>query len=122
MLKSWKFESRPFLMQEVEVGLTKIPYEIVQPSKDDISLAVPPRYEAKLKRETRGTRNMMYLWTAEAPSNGEGFRVIGTGPQGTFRIDKALTEDSPSVLNVRLYGMNANGKVYVLDRIFRLAR
>jgi hypothetical protein len=122
MLKSWKFESRPFQMQEVETDPTKIPYEIVQPSKDEISLAVPPRYELKLKRETRGTRSMMYLWTAEAPSNGKGFRVIGTGAQGTFRVDKALTADSPSVLNVRVYGMNANGKVYVLDRIFRLVQ
>ena len=38
MLKSWKFESRPFLMQEVETVLTKIPFEIVQPAKDEISL------------------------------------------------------------------------------------
>jgi hypothetical protein len=65
---------------------------------------------------------MMYLWTAEAPSNGQGFRVAGTGPEGTFRFDKALSAGSPSVLNVRLYGMNANGKVYLLDRIFRLAQ
>ncbi|HYI92550.1 MAG TPA: DUF4038 domain-containing protein [Bryobacteraceae bacterium] len=120
MLKSWKFESRPFLMQEVETGVTKIPFEIVQPAKDEISLAVPPRYELKLKRETRGTRTMMYLWTGEAPSNEQGFRVMGTGSQGTFRVDKALTMKSPTVMNIRVHGMNANGKVYVLDRIFRL--
>jgi len=120
MLKSWKFESRPFSMQELETSPTKIPFEIVQPSKDEITLAVPPRYEVKLKRETRATRSMLYLWTGEAPSNEQGFRVLGVGPQGTFRTDKALTANSPSVLNVRLYGMNANGKVYVLDRIFRL--
>ena len=122
MLKSWKFESRPFLMQEVEVAAPKIPFEIAQPSQDQITLAAPPKFEAKLKRETRGTRTMMYLWTAEAPSNGQGFRVAGTGPEGTFRFDKALSAGSPSVLNVRLYGMNANGKVYLLARIFRLAQ
>lgn len=121
MRRSYKFESRPLLMQEVETGLTKIPFAIVQPAKDEISLAVPPRYEAKLKRETRGTRSMLYLWTGEAPSNGQGFRVLGTGPEGTFQTQKALTANSPSVLNVRLYGMNANGKVYALDRIYRLA-
>ena len=107
-------------MQEVETGATKIPFEIVQPAKDELSLAVPPRYELKLKRETRGTRTMMYLWTGEAPSNEQGFRVMGTGTQGTFRVDKALTAKSPTVLNIRVHGMNANGKVYVLDRIFRL--
>ena len=75
-------------MQEVEVAAPKIPFEIAQPSQDQISLAAPPKFEAKLKRETRGTRTMMYLWTAEAPSNGQGFRVVGYGPQGTFRVDK----------------------------------
>jgi hypothetical protein len=120
MLKSWKFESRPFLLQEVETALTKIPFEIAQPAKDEISMNVPPPYEVKLKRETRGTRTMMYLWTGEAPSNEQGFRVIGVGPKGTFRKHSALTANSPTVMNVRLYGMNANGKVYVLDRIYRL--
>ena len=120
MLKSWKFESRPFLMQEVETGLTKIPFEIAQPTGDELSLATPPRYEAKLKRDTRGTRNMFDLWVGDAPSNGQGARILGGGPQGTFRVDKSLTTGAPSVLSVRLYGMNANGKVYMLDRIFRL--
>lgn len=120
MLKSWKFESRPFVLQEVETGLTKIPFDIAQPAKDEISMKVPPPYEVKLKRETRGTRTMMYLWTGEAPSNEQGFRIIGTGGKGTFRKDSALTANSPSVMNLRLYGMNANGKVYVLDRIYKL--
>lgn len=120
MLKSWKFESRPFLLQEVETSLPKIPFEIAQPSKEEISMNTPPPYEVKLKRETRGTRTMMYMWTGEAPSNEQGFRVIGVGPKGTFRKSNALTAGSASVMNVRLYGMNANGKVYVLDRIYRL--
>jgi hypothetical protein len=122
MLRSWKFESRPFLMQEVETGTTKLPYEIAQPSSDQLSPTVPPRYEAKLKRETRGTRNMLYLWLGESPSNEQGARVLGTGSQGTWKFDTALTQNGPSVMNVRLYGMNANGKVYALDRIYRWAR
>jgi hypothetical protein len=119
MLKSWKFESRPFLMQEVESAVTKIPFEIVQPAGDELATGVPARYEVKLKRETRGTRAMMYLWTGEAPSNEQGFRVLGTGSQGTFRMDPALTQGSPTVMNLRVYAMNANGKVYLVDRIFR---
>jgi hypothetical protein len=62
---------------------------------------------------------MMYLWTGEAPSNEQGFRVLGTGSQGTFRMDPALTQGSPTVMNLRVYAMNANGKVYLVDRIFR---
>ena len=119
MLKSWKFESRPFLMQEVESAVTKVPFEIVQPAGDELAMGVPARYEVKLKRETRGTRTMLYLWTGESPSNEQGFRVLGTGAQGTFRMDPALTQGAPSVMNLRLHGMNANGKVYLMDRIFR---
>jgi hypothetical protein len=119
MLRSWKFESRPFLMQEVEMAATKVPFAIVQPAADEIAASVPPRYEVKLKRETRGTREMMYLWTGESPSNQQGFRVLGTGAEGTWKVDKALTQNAPGVMNVRLYGMNANGKVYAMDRIFR---
>jgi hypothetical protein len=37
-------------------------------------------------------------------------------------LDKALTQNGPSVLSVRLYGLNANGKIYVLDRIYRWAQ
>jgi hypothetical protein len=109
-------------MQEVETGTTKLPYEIAQPSSDQLSPTVPPRYEAKLKRETRGTRNMLYLWLGESPSNEQGARVLGTGREGTWKFDKALIQNGPSVMNVRLYGMNANGKVYALDRIYRWAR
>ncbi|HYP05658.1 MAG TPA: DUF4038 domain-containing protein [Bryobacteraceae bacterium] len=119
MLRSWKFESRPFLMQEVESAVTKVPFEIVQPGVDEIAPGVAPRYEVKLKRETRGTRAMMYLWTGESPSNNQGFRVLGTGPQGTFKLDKALLQNAPTVMNVRVHAMNANGKVYLLDKIFR---
>ena len=122
MLKSWKFESRPFLMQDIETGITKIPYEIAQPSGDEISVSNPPKYAIKLKRETRGTRSMMYLWTGEVPSNGQGARVLGVGPAGTFRKHNVLFDNPEGVMTIRVYGMNANGKVYLLDKIYRLTK
>ena len=38
MLTSWKFESRPILLQEVEQSVAKIPFVIDEPAKDDMSL------------------------------------------------------------------------------------
>ena len=35
MLKSWKFESQPFLLQEVGDGTAEDPIEIVQPAKEE---------------------------------------------------------------------------------------
>lgn len=121
MLRSYKFESRPFLMQEVEKDPKKVPYEIAAPASDAISVAVSAPYEAKIVRQTRGTRTMMYLWTGEVAVEQQGFRALGTGTQGTMRNLKNLARKLPAVMNLRLYGMNANGKVYVLDRIYRLA-
>ena len=120
MLKSWRFESRPILMQEAEQDTQKVLFTIVEPSKEELSVSNPPKYEVKLKRETRGTRSMMYLWTGEVVADVQGFRVLGTGKQGVFQLPPNLTRKYPAVLNVRLVGMNANGKVYLLDKIYSL--
>ena len=90
------------------------------PTTDEVSIAKPPSYAVKLKRESRGTRRMMYLWTGEAPVEGRGYGVIGSGEQGTFRLRAGIAKNLPAVMNVRLYGLNANGKLYFLDRIYRL--
>src|SRR6185436_577061 len=65
MLKSYKFESRRILMQELEVSPRKVPFEVAQPAGDTISLGASAPYAVKLTRETRATRAMMYLWTGD---------------------------------------------------------
>ncbi len=118
MLNSYKFESRPTPMQEVELNPQKTPFEIVAPAGDEISLTNPPKYAARLKRETRATRAMMYLWTAESAVSGQGFRVVGYGAEGLFAFPRGLARTLPAVLNVRLTGMNANGKVYSIGNVY----
>ncbi|MDX2152959.1 MAG: DUF5060 domain-containing protein [Bryobacteraceae bacterium] len=121
MLRSYKFESRPILMQEVDVG--RAPYEIARPGEEAIPAGVPVPFEVKLKRETRASRRMMYLWTAEIPGDPRGFRVLATGAQGEFRVPIDWLGDKPDgVLSVRLTGMNAVGKVYAIDRVFTVKR
>ncbi|MGE5646807.1 MAG: DUF4038 domain-containing protein [Acidobacteriota bacterium] len=121
-LRSYKFESRAIIMQEIEQTPQKIPYEIVQPAADPITVSKPPAYAVKLTRETRATRRMMWLWTGEAAADQQGYRVIGTGSQGTFRVPANLTPTYPANLAVRLYGKNAHGKVYSMIRIYRLEK
>jgi len=122
LMKSYKFESQPVPVQEVEVDAKKVPFEIVHPGHDDVSVSVPPRFEVKLTRQTRGTRSMMYLWTGEVSIESQGFRVLGTGSQGTMQIPKNLAHRYPATMNVRLYGMNANGKVYSIDRVYGITQ
>jgi len=74
-------------LQEVEQGTPKVPFEIVEPAKDP-GVAFPSLRPTlpKLKRETRATRAMMFLWTGEVASDGQGYRVLGTGAKGTLAM------------------------------------
>ena len=137
MLNSYKFDSReyPLELQEPEQESVKaapgprtmqkpapFPFAINEPSADSLSISKPSRYAVQLKRETRATRSVMYLWTGEVPTDGQGFRVLGTGKEGTLKIPRGLATNLPNVMSFRLAAMNANGKVYLLDRVFRLTQ
>jgi hypothetical protein len=120
MLRSYKFESRPLPVQEVELNPQKVPYEVAEPAGDTISIAAPPKFAVKLKRETRATRAMMFLWTGEVVADGQGFRVLGTGKDGTLKIPKGLAKNFPAVLNLHVAALNANGKAYAIDKVYTL--
>jgi hypothetical protein len=120
MLKSFRFEARPVVLQEVEQTSEKVPFEIVEPKSDTLSSSNPAPYAAKLKRETRATRSVMYLWTGEVATDGQGYRVLGTGPKGTLKIPLDIAKHFPAVLQLRVAAMNANGKVYMADKIVQL--
>lgn len=121
MLNSYYFESRRQFVQDIESNAQRIPYELVEPQEDEVKAGKPVKYSVKLKRETRATSRMMYLWTAEATNGGQGYRVIATGASGSFTMPKSLSKAFPAVVNLRVYGMNLNGKVYALDRVMKLA-
>jgi len=122
MLKSYKFDSRdpPLQLQETEGNPDKVPFEIVEPTGEALSLAQPFHFAVKLKRRSRALDRMMYEWTAEVTVSERSYRVLGTGPEGTFRIPFNIAANYPAALHVRLVGMNGLGKVYVLDRNFTL--
>jgi hypothetical protein len=124
MLRSVKFDSRevPLSLQELETSTAKVPFEIESPKGPTLPLAVPHPFAAKIKRETRATRAMMYLWEGEVTSSGQGFRVIGTGAKGTFNIPPEIAAVAPADMTVRIYAMNANGKVYALNTAYGLTK
>jgi hypothetical protein len=124
MLKSYKFDSReyPLQLQEPEQMPQKIPFEIVNPPGNEIVIAKPAPYSVKLKKETRATREMMYLWTGDVVTDGQGARVLGTGSKGTLTVPAAIVKTMPNVISLRVAGMNANGKVYIYDKVYKLIR
>jgi hypothetical protein len=117
MNKSYKFASRDIVLQEIEANSPKVPFTVEQPT-EDLRLRVAPPYAAKVTRETRATRSMMYLWMGEVSVDGQGYRVLGSGPKGVIRNLNQVAKNFPATMHLRVYGMNANGKVYAIDRAF----
>ena len=81
-----------------------------------------PGYSAKITHATRATRDVMWLWMGEVAADGQGYRVIGTGQKGTLRIPTNIAKSFPALMHLRLYGMNANGKVYEVDTALTVNR
>ena len=122
MLKSYKFESVPAPIQEVELNPVKIPFEIAQPQGDQIRTGQPIPFSAKLKKTNRATRFMQYMWTGDVIVEGDGPRVIALGASGTFQIPENILNLPNALLNVRLSAINANGKAYSIEKVYQLSK
>jgi len=120
MLKSYKFDSRQVPVQEIELNPLKIPFEIVAPEGTELSLSKAAAFAVKIKRDSRATRSLLVEWTAEVPLDGEGYRVVGSGREGTLAIPKSLVIRYPAVMSLHMMLLNANGKAYALDRVYKL--
>jgi hypothetical protein len=120
MLRSYKFESRAVPIQEIEQSAQKVPFEIAEPAAAEISVSHPPYYALKIKRDTRATRSLLVEWTGEVAIDGEGYRVVGTGKEGTMQIPRSIVKSFPAVLSLRMAALNANGKAYLIDKVYRL--
>lgn len=122
MLGSYKFESRPILAQEVEVDAKRIPFTIDIKDNADLKAGSPIPYEIKIVRDTRATRFMQYHISVDVPTEPQGLRIVGADAKGNLIIPAGVATKFPAVLNLRVTGMNANGKVYALDRVVRLTQ
>jgi hypothetical protein len=130
MLKSYKFDSRgdedseaaPIQLQEIETNPAKIPFEIASPPEGSVSLRFLPPFALKVKRDTRATRSLLVEWTGEVTLDGEGYRIVGTGREGTLQIPPSIAHNLPASLILHVSILNANGKAYVLDQVYRLTQ
>ena len=46
--------------------------------------------------------------------------MVGTGREGTLAIPRSLANRYPAVMSLHMMLLNANGKAYVLDRVYKL--
>jgi hypothetical protein len=123
MGRSYFFESWRVPVQEPEVSKAKAPYELAAPSVDqalEVGQAIP--FEIRLKKETPGTRRMMYLIKGEIAREGQGVRVLGIGEKGTLRIPAHMLKEGEAPIAVRVAALNAPGKLYFIDYVFTARR
>ena len=59
---------------------------------------------------------MMWLWTGEVTADGRATACWPPGRREPSRRRSDSPGNYPAIMHLRLYGMNANGKVYELDR------
>jgi len=121
MLRSVRFESIDPPVQEIESDSSKIPFDVVDPEGDTINSLIPVPFKIKITRANRASRTMQYAWWGEVVAGGEGPRLLGVGSFGNLTIPKDLLKEPDSVLNLRVLAINANGKAYELDKIYRLS-
>ena len=122
MLKSYKFESRQIVPQEIEGNPDKVPFEVLEPASDTVSLGSQVKFAVKLKRESKALAQMVYEWTGEVTADGRGYRIIGTGASGTFQIPANIAMRFPASLHVKVTALNGLGKAYTLDRNYTLTK
>jgi hypothetical protein len=120
MLKSVKFESRDVPVQEITLAGEKPVFDIPEPEENEVSLAHPPHISLKVRKDTRATRSLLVEWTAEVSADGEGYRVIGTSRESMLKVPASIVKNFPAVLSLHANIVNANGKAYLVDRIFKL--
>jgi Domain of unknown function (DUF5060)/Protein of unknown function (DUF4038) len=120
MLRSYYFESQDPPIQEPEYDASKIPFEIADPAADDLNPSIPVPFQVKITKPNRATRRMQYVWWGEIVANGQAGRVLGVSSSGNLNVAKELLCPRDSNLTLRLLAINANGKAYELDRVYRL--
>jgi hypothetical protein len=115
MNRSYKFESRDVPVQEIVIDPEKVPYEIEQPA-GALTAGRAAHFSVKLKRTSRATRAMLWMWTAEVTADHQGYRVLGTAPQGDFTLPASLAVSYPATALLRLYAINGYGTVYMVAK------
>jgi hypothetical protein len=120
MLRSYRFDSQDVPVQEIEMNASRIPFEIVEPSGGEIDTNKPTPFKIKVTRANRASRVMQFVWYGEVVAGGEGARILAVGSNGNFKFPKELIKQPGSTLSLRLQAINANGKAYEIDKVYRL--
>jgi hypothetical protein len=122
MSRSYKFESRTPVVQDIQAGKRDVPFTIQLPSEAELPVGQPLEFNATLTKPGASTRNMVWLWTGEVSSSGLGYRVLGANQFGTFTIPPDISREYPMALLVRVFGLDGTGKLFAADKVYTIKK
>ena len=120
MAKYYFFESIDAPVQEVETDSSRVPFRLAEPQGDAFNPLIPVPFKAKITRANRASRFIQYLWWGNVVSGHEGPRLLGVGTMGNLTVPPFLLDGSAANMNLRVQAINAYGKAYEVDHVYRL--
>jgi len=122
MLRSYKFESRRILMQDVEVSANKVPFQIVQPRATRISLHAATPYTVKAHaRDARHALHCCICGPVRSPMNCRVIGVVGTGKR-QIQISANMASIIRRCSICGSFWHERQRKVYSADRTLQLTQ
>ena len=79
-------------------------------------------FNATLTKTSRAAKRMRWVWAAEAPGSNKGYRILGAGQFGKFRIPADITDRYPMTFQVRLIGVDGLRRLYESIGTYKLLR
>ena len=122
MNKSYFLESRRPKPKEIENTPSEVPFVIQLPEPGPLVAGEEYEFNATLTKDSRAAKRMRWVWAAEAPGSNKGYRILGAGQFGKFRIPTDITERYPITFQVRLIGVDGLRRLYESIGTYKLLR
>ena len=122
MNRSYVLESRRPPIKKVETAESETPFEIQLPADAELVVGRAFDFNATLTKEGRVAKKMQWLWTFEVSGSRLGPRVLGTKQFGRAAIPPKMARRYPATLQLRLLGVDGNGRVFEAFRAYQLVK
>ena len=98
MNKSYYLESRRPKPKEIESRPSEVPFEIQLPDARELIAGEEYEFNATLTKDSVAAKRTRWVWAAEVPGSKTGYRILGSGQFGKFRIPTKFTDRYPTTI------------------------
>lgn len=120
MNKSYYLESRRPKPKEIESRPSEVPFEIQLPEARELVAGEKYEFNTTLTKDSVVAKRTRWVWAAEVPGSKTGYRILGSGQFGKFRIPTKFTDRYPTTIQVRLIGVDGLRRLYEAIGTYKL--